>query len=593
MSGIVGIYQLDGSPVDLSLLRRMTEAMRLRGPDAQITWADGVIGMGHALLETTDEGIKPQPGSLNDTFVITADARIDDRRRLVKTLGKTGPAIDKNTTDWELILQAYQKWGTDCVRHLMGDFAFAIWDKPRRRVFCARDHFGIKPLYYAFTGKAFLFGNSIECLQFHPEVTDRPCERAIADYLLFGYSVHPDMSAYEDIQRLPPAHTLLISTDGNIRRTRYWQLPFVKTIRYKNPRDYVGRFQELMNTAVADRLRIPNVGVLMSGGLDSTTVAATAHTQLKERYGTFDIRAFTFTYEWLIPDTEGKYAALAANALGIPVHLIQLDDSEDKAGWGKWQSSGDLRVGLTGQGGDAVLHPAVLPLTGHRQFARMCSLTLAAVKYWAAHRRLPAVGLRTHIRRRLGHKRNSRDAIYPPWFSNDFQNRLKLPARWAERHRRPTAMDTMRPVACRALQSPVWEGLFEAYDPGCSNRPVELRHPFFDIRLVSYCLALPPIPWCVDKEILRQANRNRLPKSVRQRPKSPLSGFPEYEELVRRNGKRLKSVLAVHGLDQFINVDTFITLAKNPQKLRPGEYYLISRPLALAGWLKQRSSSAG
>ena len=157
MSGIFGIFNFDGSPVSPHLLRRMAEFMTFRGPDKQETWVDGGVGLGQAMLRTTDESLRErQPFSLDNQVWIVADARVDGRDELIRRLEAGGRGKLKNVTDVELILQAYHVWGVDCVRRLIGDFAFAIWDKRKQVLFCARDHFGIKPFYYAQAGNCLI-----------------------------------------------------------------------------------------------------------------------------------------------------------------------------------------------------------------------------------------------------------------------------------------------------------------------------------------------------------------------------------------------------------------------------------------------------
>ena len=139
MSGIVGIVNLDGTPVDRPLLEKMTDFMALRGPDARGIWLDGHIGFGHTMLRTTWESAnEQQPCSLDGQVWITADARVDGRADHVQMLAAKGCDDLKNATDPELILHAYQAWGESCVEHMLGDFAFAIWDGHRRRLFCAQ-----------------------------------------------------------------------------------------------------------------------------------------------------------------------------------------------------------------------------------------------------------------------------------------------------------------------------------------------------------------------------------------------------------------------------------------------------------------------
>src|SRR2546425_1936863 len=308
MSGIVGIVDFAGAPVDPSLLRKMTEFMAYRGPDAQEVRAQGPVGLGHAVLRTTSNPApERQPCTLDGRVWITADARVDNRQELVRRLVACGRVEPGAAGDARLILHAYHVWGEDCVEHLLGDFAFAVWDGRERRLFCARDHFGVKLFYYAHLGNCVVFSNTLECVRLHPAVSDGLNERAIGDFLLFGANQEPATTTFADIQRLPPAHTLSC-VEGALRVRRYWTLSIGRENRYARAGEHVERFGELLRKAVADRLRTERIGVLMSGGLDSTTVAATARELLSKEAGPFDLRAYTAVYETLIPDQERRYS---------------------------------------------------------------------------------------------------------------------------------------------------------------------------------------------------------------------------------------------------------------------------------------------
>src|SRR5438876_9538250 len=140
MSGFVGIVNSDGAPVARETLFRLTETMAYRGPDALNVWIDGHVGFGHTMLRTTREAeSERQPCSLDGECWITADCRVDGREDLIQALLARGRKFVKDAPDPELILHAYAVWGTECVLHLIGDFAFAIWDGRNRRLFCARD----------------------------------------------------------------------------------------------------------------------------------------------------------------------------------------------------------------------------------------------------------------------------------------------------------------------------------------------------------------------------------------------------------------------------------------------------------------------
>lgn len=149
MSGIVGIYHLDGRPVEQQDVQRMTDSIAHRGPDGSAVWIEGPVGLGHRMLYTTPESLHEKLPLTNRTgdLTITADARIDNRNELFSMLNFNGRPRE-TIPDSEIILVAYEKWGEKCPEKLLGDFAFTIWDKRKQAIFCARDPIGIKPFYY-------------------------------------------------------------------------------------------------------------------------------------------------------------------------------------------------------------------------------------------------------------------------------------------------------------------------------------------------------------------------------------------------------------------------------------------------------------
>src|SRR5215510_11768612 len=210
MSGIVGIVNTNGAPVDLELLWRLTRSMTFRGPDAQDVWLDRNVGLGHTMLRTTfASATEQQPATLDGSIWLTADARLDAREDLLEKLRtartqllpltqSTTPNSSLNLNDAQLILYAYHTWGEGCVDHLLGDFAFAIWDARNQQLCCARDHFGVKPFYYAKRGPEFIFGSSPNCLLSHPSISKRLNDQAIGDFLLFDMNLEPSTSFFAD-----------------------------------------------------------------------------------------------------------------------------------------------------------------------------------------------------------------------------------------------------------------------------------------------------------------------------------------------------------------------------------------------------------
>nr|MBA2671296.1 asparagine synthetase B [Gemmatimonadota bacterium] len=325
MSGITGIFNRDGSPLDRMLLQQMTGRMAYRGPDAQEFWSSGQIGFGHAMLRTTEESLRErQPCSLDGEVWITADARVDGRRELIRKLGPAFRSELEDATDPQLILHAYREWAEDCVLHVLGDFSFAIWDGPRKRLFCARDPMGVKPFYYSLSGDTVLFSNTFDSLKAHPQVSCEVNEQAIADFLLTGLNQELGTTGLRDVLALPPAHTLTADARG-LRIRRYWNLPVGTETHFRRAGDYLERFDELLVMAVEDRLRTRKVGIFMSGGIDSPMVAATAKAVMARSGTPYDLRAFSAVYDHLIPDEERRYAHSAAASLDIPIHFMAAD----------------------------------------------------------------------------------------------------------------------------------------------------------------------------------------------------------------------------------------------------------------------------
>lgn len=187
MSGIVGIVNFEDAPIDRDLLKRLTKSMTFRGPEAQQIRIAGNAGFGHAMLRTTWEAeTEEQPLTLNGHALLTADVRLDGRADLLEKLTRRAKTSRRQPNDAELILLAYDEWKENCIDHLIGDFAFAIWDATSQTLFCARDHFGVKPFFYARTGSTFIFSNTLNTIRLHPSVSDALNETAIADYLVFG-----------------------------------------------------------------------------------------------------------------------------------------------------------------------------------------------------------------------------------------------------------------------------------------------------------------------------------------------------------------------------------------------------------------------
>lgn len=611
MSGIVGILNLDGAPVDRELLTELTDYITFRGPDRQALWVDGPIGLGHTMLQTTLEASnEEQPLTIDGKSWLAADARLDGRRDLTQKLQDKlslelhlpSDSHDSNSqfpNDAELILLAYQAWEEDCVKHLIGDFAFAIWDNNKQRLFCARDHFGVKQFYYSKLGELFLFSNTLNCLRQHPAISATLNEVAIGDYLMFGLNQDLTTTTFKDIQRLPPASSLTISKAGE-RVRKFWELPDAQ-IRFQRSSDYTEKFAELFSQAVDDRLRTKPVSISMSGGLDSTSVAAVARELQLRSFGKTGIRGYVVVYDSLISDDERQFSTLAAEALRIAITHLAADDyllfeenhSDDllrpepflvnptAAQFNQLlrSMSEHSRVALSGWDGDALMNePSHSAFSAAARDLRLKDMFDYSA-WFLSRRRLPPIGVRTRLKRLA--KRSK--APFPQWISGSFAKRVGLAERWLEFTSEPSANHPTRPYAFRVLSSKSWVPLFEGYDAGTHRLPLEMRHPMLDVRLVKYLLGIPAVPWCVDKEILRNSMKGKLPEAIRTRPKTPLASFPALRLAEKSSVRFVDNFDPTPGLSEFVDLTGEYKVAgeKDSEKL-----WSNLRPFGLNHWLK-------
>ena len=276
MSAFVGIVQFDGRPVDADLLDRLTRHLRRIGPDTQNSRVLGRAGFGHALLKTTYESEhEQQPFSPRDDAMIVGDVRLDGRDELLHRLGGTHDRNGKDIPDIELVLHAWYRWGEELTDHLIGDFGFAIWDSVGKRLFAARDHMGIRTFYYHLSRDRLIFSNALNALLLDPLVTPALNELAVADFLVMGFNLDFTTTSFKDIQQLAPAHQVVFSQRGRNER-QYWTLPAEGVDQDLRDDDIIDGFNHLLGQAVHDRMRCPRASILVSAGMDSTSVAAKA-----------------------------------------------------------------------------------------------------------------------------------------------------------------------------------------------------------------------------------------------------------------------------------------------------------------------------
>ena len=318
MCGIYGYLSTD-KKIDRDILRRMGNALKHRGPDGEgeeiQQTAEWGIGLGHTRLSIIDLSPAGRQPMCNEdgTIWITYNGEIYNFRELRIELERNGHCF-KSNSDTEVIIHLYEEKGVRCLERLNGMFALAIWDRRERTLFLARDRIGKKPLHYCLHNGGIVFGSEIKALLKHPEVSKEIDLGGLSKYLSYEYVPAPD-TIFKSIRKISPGYFLLYK-DGDLRTEKYWDIPLSDNpIGYKTEDEYVEELREILERSVRSRLvaDVP-VGVFLSGGLDSSMVAAMAKRSNK------DIECFSIGFEEVSFD-ERKYAAKVAQSINLKQNL--------------------------------------------------------------------------------------------------------------------------------------------------------------------------------------------------------------------------------------------------------------------------------
>jgi asparagine synthase (glutamine-hydrolysing) len=549
LSGIVGIFNPDGRPVGRVALERMAKSVAHRGPDGAGIWLHGSVGLGHRTFHSTPESFQSEMplADENGDFCLTLDGRIDNRDDVKKSLLAQGFRL-RNDSDAEFVLRAYECWGEDCPAKLIGDFAFAIWDHRRQRLFCARDFIGIKPFYYFFDGRVFLFSSEPHSLLEFAEVPALVNEGMVGEYLTVNIS-NRDETLFEKIRRLPPAHSLAVES-GKLSLRRYWDIDSARQIRYRTEAEYGEHFLSLFREAVKCRLRVHGgIAADLSGGLDSSSIVSVAQSLIQSGAVAekgFEIYSQVFPGQeydesdyikavverWKIGSTLVLPGRLRADRFieharrykdfpGYPNGSIVdpiLDLAQQKA----------CRVNLKGVGGDDVFTIS----------QPHYSIAMRKFRFWKAWQDLrlavegqvvsPIPPARLYLRaalRRLFEKRlaavgKPTDEPLPNWIEPEFARRIEL----ADRLRQKASEQQFADADQECLYSVVFDSWIlhniEVEERASTFYGLEQRQPFRDRRIVEFCCAIPAEQReknGLTRVALRTAMRGLLPEKVRRR----------------------------------------------------------------------------
>ena len=547
MSAILAIFNRDGRPVDSTLVEKMLAASSHRAVDGQGTWQRGNIALAHQHFWIAPEEVNEEQPLADSTSQarISCDARLDNRDALVLDLG-LDPGRGKQMSDAALVLRAYQKWATDCVEHLLGDFAFIIWDEREQQLFLARDPLGCREAHYFLNDDVCLIASEITQLLAHPIVPRRINEGKVAEYLAVLWDDQEE-TFYESIYCCPPAHCMVITADS-VRKWRYWDVDPHARIRYRDDREYAQHFLELLTEAVRCRLRSAYpVGVAMSGGLDSTSVAALAATLLPEMsLPQTAIKSFSRVFDELESADEREFIQPMVDRYQLDATFIVGDDRWPLRDYEHWWFNQDTAA-----------QDLYMPLTtalweaGQRAgcrlilFGQYADRLLAGQQFWAAAmlhelklgQMVQAIGNGADLRidilvnglykllpeeLRRAYRRVRRKSIHwtKPGVHPDLRERVNLIERSIRYPRTDKFPIPGQREHYRLLVSSYLVHGSAAARQLSTRYGLQPEDPFRDRRLVEFAMAIPAYQLGCSyrpKSLLRQAMRDYLPQLVRER----------------------------------------------------------------------------
>lgn len=561
MCGIAGLFHFDQTRADPQVLRRMLSPIRHRGPDAGGAYVDGGIGLGHVRLSIIDPEGGRQPMSNEDRSLwVTFNGEIFNYLELRESLLRKGHRF-ATRSDTEVILHLYEEFGEDCVRHFNGQWALAVWDRRRRRLFLSRDRLGIRPLFYTVACGKFVFASEIKALLMHPDVTAEIDPRGLSQVFTF-WSPLPPTTVFRGIRELPPGHNLIVER-GETRANRYWQLDYDWQSGPADERQWADELLALLVDATRLRLRsdVP-VGAYLSGGLDSSVTTA-----LIRQCTDVHLRTFSVTFDDAEFDESGYQSQVVA-ALRTDHREIRCSPEEigrvfPEVIWhaerpilrtapaplyllSKLVHDEGYKVVLTGEGADEMLggYDIFKEAKVRRFWAAQPDSACRAALLTKLYPYLPNLQAQSlEYRKAFFHVRP--EDLTSPFFSHiprwDLTSRLK---RFFSPELESLIGEDDVYADCRAMLPEAYAGwhpfcqaqfletatLMPGYilssqgDRVAMAHSVEGRFPFLDHRVAELAARMPPrlkMKGLREKHILKRAAGHLVPEAVLRRPKQP------------------------------------------------------------------------
>ncbi|GAB4313400.1 MAG: lasso peptide isopeptide bond-forming cyclase [Methanobacteriaceae archaeon] len=587
MSAITGIFYRDGRKVDPQQMKKMNDRLSHRGPDGSAIWCEGSVGLGHQMLWTTPESLheKLPYHDKKAGLVITADARIDNRKELSKELD----IEDKeDVSDSYFILKSYEKWGEKCPDYLLGDFAFAIWDENEEQLFCARDHMGVKPFYYYLDDDMFVFGTEIRAIfsQYHIKKLN---ELKLAFFLMFN-THDKKMTFFKNISKIEPANYLIIGK--TIKISKYWELDPNKKIIMDSKEDYFKEFRKIFAKAIKCRLRSNYpLGFELSGGLDSSSVVCMARKINDKNKFYNNIKTFSYVFDEISEVDERFYINKVVEKGGIKTYFLKgdeispLNEIEDiiknqeqpfytpnlSIIWNLYKiiQNKSIRVLLSGNGGDEIIsHESyyfkylarsfqwkkmIIEMYKHSKIYKKSFFNLIISNLFLLKLPDKILNLINFYIKPSIFKKNGTFILNSKFSENVGGKKFLNDLKW-----KPfDDAQTSRNYHYLAITDDQY--VLEMLDKLSSNFFIEPRYPFYDKRIIEFCYSIPDDLKFHDgwnRLILRESMTNLLPYEIQWRTKKT-NYSPVYERNLLMEKERIESIFGSdnHIITEYLDLD--------------------------------------
>jgi asparagine synthase (glutamine-hydrolysing) len=539
MCGIAGLYCLDGKEPDTQLLSVMSERLSHRGPDGDGTHISGPVALAHrrlAIIDLSEDGLQPMT-SEDGSMWLVFNGEIYNFVELRGELIEKGHRFHSKS-DTEVILHAYEEWGHECLNRFNGMWAFALWDKQRQELFCARDRFGIKPFYYTQTGNLFLFASEIKALLAHPALGTKPDNATLGTFLAWGVLDHSERTMFDGILQLMPAQAMVVTKDGAQPPFQYWDVKVNREIQDNVPdAEVASMLRSLLHDATSIHLRSDvAVGTCLSGGIDSSALTAIINGLIREE-APASVGARQKTFSVVFSDKrfdESRFIDEIVAVTGVDAYRTEPSPENiwndiDRLVYMQDEPFGSLsiyaqycvmqlaservKVVLDGQGADELM-AGYLAYQGSFIGGLIRSLhALTCLK--------EIVG---SIRYHRGFFRSAGEQLF---VRKDRRGLLKFTAPRIDRYR-----GRLDDVLYRELTSTNLPALLHYEDRNSMAFSIESRVPYLDVRFVEYAASLPlnqKIRKGITKIALRNAIKGIIPESIRCRMDK--MGFVTPEEI--------------------------------------------------------------